>query len=79
MIRAAREALLHGWKRSAWRRSAAQTSGAIAVYPVIATFAYSDEWQAAYAAPPFPAPTPPGAPPVKALRARVEVIQPGHG
>jgi hypothetical protein len=39
-----------------------------------ATFAYSDERQAAYAAPPFPAPTPPGALPVKALRARVFIL-----
>jgi hypothetical protein len=41
-----------------------------------AGFTYSDERQAAYAAPPFPAPTPPGALPVKALRARIEVGQP---
>jgi hypothetical protein len=48
-------------------------------YPVIGTFAYSGERQAAYAAPPFLAPTPPGAPPVKALRARLDVVQRGHG
>jgi hypothetical protein len=41
-----------------------------------AAFAYSDERQAAYATPPFPAPTPPGAQPVKALRARIDAVQP---
>jgi len=47
--------------------------------PVIAAFSYSRDRQAAYAAPPFLAPTPPGAPPVKALRARLNVVQPDHG
>jgi hypothetical protein len=42
-------------------------------------FSYSGDWQAAYAAPLFLAPTPPGAPPVKALRARLDVVQPDHG
>ena len=50
-----------------------------AVIPVFSTLAYSGARQAAYATPPFPAPTPPGAPLVKALRARLDVLQPSHG
>jgi transcriptional regulator with XRE-family HTH domain len=59
------------------RRTVARGIGDGLVWRV--TCAYSEERQAAYAAPPFPAPTPPGALPVKALRARLDVVRPGHG
>jgi len=51
----------------------------LAGWRVLATSVYSDSRQVTYAAPAFLVPTPLGALPAKALRARLDVVLPGHG